>query len=185
MAAQADLTALQRLVASLQAQLNAATMAVTLPVARAPVIFARAPGLHNSDELLDFKDKTDLSLFKSGCKPLFEGDSCFDGTVKSLTVFLTALSKQAAEMGWSEETNSQQISLFDIVPPGTTATVQINIIKEYARISLTELKTQCARFMMGVDKDKRANQNNHMMQKCIYDSLTASCKLSLVQYKPE
>ena len=185
MAAQADLTALQGLVASLQAQLNAATTAATLPVARAPVTFARAPGLHNSDELLDFKDKTDLSLFKSGCKPLFEGDSCFDGTVKSLTVFLTALSKQAAEMGWSEETNSQQISLFDIVPPGTTATVQINIIKEYARISLTELKTQCARFMTGVDKDKRANQNNHMMQKCIYDSLTASCKLSLVQYEPE
>ena len=88
-------------------------------------------------------------------------------------------------MGWSEETNTQQITLFDIVPPGSTATVQISIIKEYARIPLTELKTQCARFMTGVDKDKRANQNNHMMQKCIYDSLTASCKLSLVQYKPE
>jgi hypothetical protein len=102
-----------------------------------------------------------------------------------LTVFLTALAKQAAEMGWSEETNTQQITLFDIVPPGSTATVQISIIKEYARIPLTELKTQCARFMTGVDKDKRANQNNHMMQKCIYDSLTASCKLSLVQYEPE
>jgi hypothetical protein len=102
-----------------------------------------------------------------------------------LTVFLTALAKQAAEMGWSEETNTQQITLFDIIPPGSTATVQISIIKEYARIPLTELKMQCARFMTGVDKDKRANQNNHMMQKCIYDSLTAPCKLSLVQYEPE
>ena len=187
MAALADLTALQELVASLQAQVNAqaTTIATTLPVARVPVTFARAPGLHNSHEILDFKDKTDLSIFKSGCKPLFEGDACFDGTVKSLTVFLTALAKQAAEMGWSEETNTQQITLFDIVPPGSTATVQISIIKEYARIHLAELKTQCARFMTGVDKYKRANQNNHMMQKCIYDSLTASCKLSLVQYEPE
>ncbi len=165
MAAQADLTALQGLIASLQAQLNAqaATTATTLPVARAPVTFARAPGLHHSHKILNFKDKSDLLLFKSRCKALFEGDACFDGTVKSLTVFLTALAKQAAEMGWSEETNTQQIALFDVVPPGSTATVQIKIIKEYAWIPLTELKTHCALFMTGVDKDKRANQNNHMM----------------------
>ena len=89
-------------------------------------------------------------------------------------MFLTALAKQAVEMGWSEATNTQHTALFDVVPPGSAATVQINIIKEYAWISLTELKTQCARFMTGVDKNKRANQNNHMMQKCIYDSLMAS-----------
>ena len=88
-------------------------------------------------------------------------------------------------MGWSEETNTQQIALFNIVPPGGKATVQINIIKEYSWITLRELKTQCACFMTSVDKDKYANQNNHMMQKCICDSLTASCKLSLVKYKPE
>ena len=190
MAAQADVTALQVLIADLQAQVSAQATAMaaaipTLPVARAPVTFARAPGLNNSHELLDFKEKSDLSLFKSGCKALFEGDACFDGTVKSLTVFLTALAKHASDMGWSEETNTQQIALFNIVPPGGTVTVQINIIKEYARISQAELKTQCARFMTGADKDKRANQNNHMMQKCIYDSLTAACKLSLVQYEPE
>ena len=77
MAAQADLTALQGLVASLQAQLNAqaTTTATTLPVARAPVTFACAPGLHNSHKLLILKDKTDLLLFKSGCKALFEGDA--------------------------------------------------------------------------------------------------------------
>ena len=65
-------------------------------MARAPVTFSHAPGLYNSHKLLDFKDKIDLSIFKSRCKALFEGDACFDGTVKSLAVFLTALAKQAA-----------------------------------------------------------------------------------------
>jgi hypothetical protein len=45
-----------------------------------------------------------------------------------LTVFLTALAKHASDMGWSEETNTQQIALFNIVPTGGTVTVQINII---------------------------------------------------------
>ena len=78
MAALTDLTALQDLVANLQAQVNAqaATTATALPVARAPVTFSRAPGLHNSHELLDFKYKTDLLLFKYGCKALFQGDAC-------------------------------------------------------------------------------------------------------------
>jgi hypothetical protein len=189
---QPDLVALQELIAGLQLQVNnqaaalaAAAVATPPPMVSAPVVFARSPGMHKSNELLDFKDKVDLSLFKSGCNALFEGDSCFDGTATSLTVFLTSLGKHATEMGWSDETNAQQITLFNIVPPGGTTTVQINIIKEYARIPLAELKTQCARFMTGMDKDKRAAQNNHMMQKCIYDSLTAACKLSLVQYEPE
>jgi len=100
-------------------------------------------------------------------------------------MLLTAFKKKAEEMGWSHPPNPQQITLFDIIPPGSTSTVQINVIEQYARISILDLTTQCACFITGVDKEKRANQNNFMMQKCLHDSLLRECQLKLVQYEKE
>jgi hypothetical protein len=60
-------------------------------------------------------------------------------------------------MGWSRLSNPQQIVLFDLLLPDGTKTIKINIIKEYARITMSQLTFQCARFMTGVDKEMRAN----------------------------
>ena len=37
----------------------------------------------------------------------------------------------------------------------------------------------------GVDREERANQNNHMMAECILSSLTPECQLKLTQYEKE
>ncbi len=100
-------------------------------------------------------------------------------------MYLTALDKHALDMGWSHSSNPQQIVLFDLLLPDGTTTIKINIIKEYAHITMSQLNFQCARFMTGVDKEMHANQNNHMMQKCMWDSLTTEFQLKLATYEKE
>ncbi len=127
--------------------------------------------------------KTGSIVYVKGCKPLFEGDKRYNGTTEGLAKYLTALDKHALDMGWSHSSNPQQIVLFDLLLPDGTTTIKIIIIKEYATMS--QLTFQCAGFMTGVDKEMRANQNNHMMQKCTWDSLTTEFQLKLTTYKKE
>ena len=173
----------------LQAAAVAAVAAVPVnpppPLLAVPTAYASCPGQHNSNKNLDFDKKTDLSIFNNGCKPIYDGEQRFDGTTKNLTMFLTLLLKRAKELAWDAVSNPQQIILFSITLPGSTATTQINVITQYAMISIGDLSLQCARFMTGVDKENRANQNNHMMAKCVYSSLTPECQLQLIQYERE
>jgi hypothetical protein len=113
------------------------------------------------------------------------GTSVTNGTTEELAMYLTALDKHALDMGWSHSSNPQQIVLFDLLLPDGTTTIKINIIKEYAHITMSQLNFQCARFMTGVDKEMHANQNNHMMQKCMWDSLTTEFQLKLATYEKE
>jgi hypothetical protein len=149
------------------------------------VKYASCPGRHDSDSTLDFSKKPDLSLFKSGCKSLYEGDRHFDGTTSNLTMFLKLLTDRSNELAWSEASNPQQINWFTTTPSGSTTNVQINVVNQYAMIGVADLTQQCARFMTGADKESRANQNNSMMAKCIHHSLTTECQLQLIQYETE
>jgi hypothetical protein len=177
---QAQLTALKALTAMLQSQLQALQ---NNPVVAPPIVFAQTPSLIKGTKLLDYGVKTGSIVYVKGCKPLFEGDKRYNGTTEGLATYLTALDKHALDMGWSCSSNPQQIVLFDLLLPDGTTTIKINIITEYARITMYQLTFQCARFMTGVDKEMRANQNNHMMQKCMWDSLTTEFQLKLATYK--
>lgn len=177
----------------LQVQANALVAIPVVPQVMPPapqpvpptVAYASCPGQHDSSSLLDFSKKTDLSLFKSGSKSLYEGDHRFDGTALNLTMFLKALKSRSNEFALDEASNPQQINLFHITPSGSATAIQINVVSQYAMISVAELTHQCARFMTGVDKESRANQNNSMMAKCIHNSLTSECQLQLIQYEDE
>lgn len=149
------------------------------------VAYASCPGRFASSSILDFGKKTDLSIYNSGCKSLYGGDQLFDGTTSNLTMFLKLLTDRSNELAWGEASNPQQINLFTITPSGSTTPVQINVVTQYAMSSIAVLSVQCARFMTGVDKENRANQNNSMMAKCIHNSLTPKCQLQLIQYESE
>lgn len=167
-------------------QIQAAALAAPAPPPPLPVIsttrYASCPGQHNSHQNLDFDKKTDLSTFNNGCKSIYDGEERFDGTTQNLTMFLTLLKKRRAKLAWETASNPQQITFFIITPPGGTATVQISIIRQYARIGVVELSQQCAHFMTGVDKENCTNKNNHMAN-CIHSSLTSACQLQLIQYE--
>ncbi len=99
--------------------------------------------------------------------------------MESLGPFLKRLHK--TDQGWNDANNSQQIVLFNITHNGTVIT--IDITKSYGRIDLTELWTQCGRFMTGSDTQHQANQNNQMMQVSILDLLTMRAQQSLAQHE--
>jgi hypothetical protein len=147
------------------------------------VAYASCPGRFESSSILDFSKKTDLSIYKSGCKSLYKGDHLFNETTSNLTMFLKLLTDWSNKLAWGKASNPQQINQFTITPSGSTTPVQINVVTQYAMSSIAVLSVQCARFMTGVDKENCANQNNSMMAKCIHNSLTPKCQLQLIQYE--
>ena len=183
--AQALVDAQQLQAAAVAAAVAAAAAVPANPPLVVPTAFASCPGQHKSDGILNFGKKADLSIYNGGCKLLYDGEQRFDGTTKDLTMFLTLLDKRSSELAWGAASNPQQIVLYNITLPGGTATTQINVIKQYAMISIGGLLPQCARYITGVDREQRANQNNHMMAKCIQSSLTPECQLKLIQYEKE
>jgi len=92
-------------------------------------------------DLLDFRKKSDLSIYAEGKSPVFEGDKQFDVKTETLGPFLKRLHKKATDQGRNDPNNTQQIILFNITHNG--AVIAIDIIKSYGRIDLTELWTQC------------------------------------------
>jgi len=151
--------------------------------ASASTSFAWTPVFMGQTNLLDFRKKANLSIYAEGKSPVLEGEKQFAVKTETLGPFLKRLHKKATDQGWNKANNSQQIVLFNATHSGIIITP--NITKFYGRIELTELQTQCGRFMTGADAQHRANQNNQMMQVRIWDSLTMRAQQSLAQYELE
>ena len=99
--------------------------------------FARTPALRGKTDLLDFGKTTDQNIYKDGRSPVLSRDDCFDATAEQLMPFINALNKRATDMGWSDTSNPQKITIFDI--PHNGATVQINLVTRYGCISMADL----------------------------------------------
>ena len=145
--------------------------------------YARTPALAGKTDLLDYGKNNDRNIYENGRSPVLSRENCFDATAERLMPFINALNMRATDMGWNDATNPQQITLFDI--PHHGATVQINLVTSYGCISMADLRTQCARFMIGSDANQRASQNNQMLQECIWNSITPLVQRRLVQYETE
>ena len=144
-----------------------------------PAIYARTPAFQGQASLLDFGKKADLSIYHEGRTPMLEGDKRFNVKTETLGPFLNMLHKKATDQGWSDTRKPQQITLFTIMH--TAAAIVIDITKEYGRIEVPDLRAQCARFMTGADLQHHANQNNQMMQECIWGSLTLRVQQRITQ----
>ncbi len=165
--------ALQGQVANLQPGISAPTSA----------IYARTPALRGKTDLLDFRKTEDRNIYEDGKSPVLSGDNRFDATAKQLMPFINALNIRATDLGWNDATNPQQVTLFDI--PHHGATIQIKLVTSYGCISMADLQTQCACFMIGYDANQQASQNNQMLQEFFWDSITPLVQRRLAQYKTE
>ena len=79
------------------------------------------------------------------------------------------LDRKATYQGWNDAISTQQIGLFNITHNGALTT--ISITKEYGRIKMNALSSQCKRFMILEDSQHRAHQKNQMLQECIWETL--------------
>jgi hypothetical protein len=141
-----------------------------------PVIFAATPGNVKVEDLIPYGTKGGDALYKTGVAPLPHG---FDMKSGDTVMFIQDLQEKAREMGWSE--GSKAITEFNI---GTLAApVMKNLFEHYGQIPVDKMKTACDVWMIGVDKETRAFQNNEMMQQCMKATLTVDASRRLLAHK--
>ena len=134
--------------------------------------FAKSPGLADVDQLIDYKSKLGQNLFEQGSKALA---TPFDLKQDQIVIFEKELEDRASVMGWNEGT--QNITQFNNAGGKT-----IDIIREYGQIDEATLKNECMVFISGAKADQRAAQNNELMWRCIYETLTEEAKATLLTY---
>ncbi len=176
----AEMAALTAANSALQGQVANLQPGITAPTS---AIYTRTLALRDKTDLLDFRKTENWNIYEDGRSSVLSGDNCFDAMAEQLMPFINAFNRRATDMGWNDATNPQQITLFDIPHHSTTA--QINLVTSYGCISLTDLRTQCACFMIGSNANQRASQNNQMLQECIWNSITPLVQQRLAQYKTE
>ena len=147
---------------------GAGTATGTAPTAT----FAKSPGLADVDQLIDYKTKRGTALFEQGSKALA---TPFDLKQDQIVIFEKELEDRASVMGWNEGT--QNITVFK-----NAANNNIDIIREYGQIDETTLKNECMDFISGARSTQRAAQNNELMWRCIYETLTEDAKATLLTY---
>ena len=89
---------------------------------------------------------------------------------------------KATNEGWNDPSNTQQIAMLIITHNG--AVIAIDITKSYGHLDLTDIWTQCDRYMTGADAQHQANHNSQMMQVSIWESLTIKAQQSLANMSP-
>jgi hypothetical protein len=143
----------------------------------APVIFAATPAMVRRKDLIDYKAKAGIMIYKEGCAAL---TSTFDMKSSGTVVYITELQANCTKMGWS--TGTQQITHF-VNADGAT----INVINQYGQINFALLGTKCESFCKAgrAQFEQWARQNNTMMGECILATLTPAACICLLPFRGE
>ena len=88
----AQMAALAAANAAIQGQVANLQPGITAPT---PAIYTRTPALMGQSDLLDFRNKANLSVYTEGKSPIFEGDKLFDIKTETLGPFLKKLHMKA------------------------------------------------------------------------------------------
>jgi hypothetical protein len=141
----------------------------------APVIFATTPAMIRHEDLIKYKAKAGVMIYKEGYAAL---TSTFDIKSGSTVVYITELQAKCTKMGWL--TGTQQITHF-VNADGAT----INVINQYGQINFSLLRTKCESFCKvgGAQFEQRARQNNTMMGECILATLTPAAHIRLLPFR--
>lgn len=146
-----------------------------------PIEFAASPFVIKPKELINMNSKAGYAHFTIGSKKLM--DEMFDGKPDKVLPFLEKLQKRAVDFVWDD--GDQGIVDF-IIAIGEV----VNVLKDYGRISLDEIREQMLDCIgTGTHSQSRKAQNNKMMgdaiQASLSPSLDAKLKIFRAQYMVE
>jgi hypothetical protein len=164
---QGILQALQAITQQLQqVQANAAAAAGADPVVAPEAVFAATPAKVNSDQIINYGTAQGIKLFNAATEKL---PVTFDVNSQGANLFCYALLDRANKSGWySGEGNILTIK--------DSAENNRDLIKEYGRLSMNEIKTQVLTY---IDGSNRRVQNSTQMLLCIKESLSDAGKLKI------
>ena len=170
---------------TLQNTLAANAPAVPAAAAAAPAVtFSLTPATNKVDDLIDLGSRWGGGVYQDATKGLFEKDKDkFDLENSKVTSFQRLVEDRAKEMGWTSP--NQGIVTYTVMEGGNN--VPINIIRDYGRITIDQIRTQSEPFYLdtGAKSRQRAAQNNTMWAKALINSLTMKAQDQIAIYRSE
>lgn len=174
----AILAALQQSVATLtQGQQDLTTIVQQLaPQQQQPVAFHLSPAQSEPGNLVDMRTRTGKAVYDETQRG---EETKYDLSKSGLVTFIRAIERAAARLGCSGPQNS--VVHFTAEDGGAN----IDIISHYGEVSVARIKTQCAIFVTGANKERRQAQNNRFLVDYTLNSLTTKARDSLLTYQKE
>jgi hypothetical protein len=168
------LQALQAITQQCQAQANAIAAIAAAPqagqaaaVAGAPTVFAETPAKINANAIIDYSTAAGIKLYNTASAKL---PVTFDITSQTANLFCDPLTDRANKSGWyTGEGNILMIP--------DSLTMNRDLIKEYCRLSLDDIKAHVSTYITG---NSRRTQNSAQMLSCIKELLSDAGKLKIL-----
>lgn len=148
------------------------------------VTFSLTPATNKVDDILDLGSRWGGSVYTDATASLYDDkEEKFDLDNDKLTAFQRLVQDRAKEMGWTSP--NQGIVTYTVNEGGVD--VPINIIHDYGRITIEEIRTQSEPFYLdtGAKSQQRAAQNNKLWANTLINSLTSKAKDQIAIYKDE
>jgi len=159
-------------------------IAAATPAAPPAVTFSLTPATNKVDDLIDLGSRWGGGVYQDATASLYDSEEeKFDLDNDKLTAFQRLVEDRAKEMGWTSQ--NQGIVTYTVNEGGVN--VPINIIQDYGRITIQEIRTQSEPFYLdtGAKSRQRAAQNNTMWAKTLTNSLTSKARDQIAIYKDE
>ena len=126
-------------------------------------VFVLGPGRTN--DVLDFTESSAVKLYYKAIAPL---ETKFDGQLDNIAVFLASVADRARRFHWT--------SILTIPVAGG---VSRNLIKDYAQVTATEVRTRATTYQ---DQQMRDAQNSDMLYYFLIESLTETFKAQVLLF---
>ena len=141
--------------------------------------FATTPGTHAAADIIDYKSKTGMELYKQGISSLYGNDDKFTLENAKAPGFIREVKARVENMGWNNI--DQGIVTYQVDGD------DIDLIENYGLISMQEIQDQSKPWYEhdGAKATSRAAQNNTLMFEMLMNSITPGAKNQVSVYKDE
>ena len=146
---------------------NAIAQAAAGPGAPAAGPFLRTPLRAGIANTLDFSTKEGRKYYEQATRSLFSTDEKFDVEPGRFQLFVNLLHTRARDLGMLE--NGANCMVTVPAPPGGVAPPAVNMITDYGRLTLEEIKAYETTF---IGQNTRNSQNSKMLHDLIMNSLS-------------
>ena len=129
----------------------------------AQVPFARAPGLLNPNQVIDYSSDQGIKLYKSATRPLYEDGNLFSVNEEGARDFIGLVGTRARQFSWHD--SILEVPVDNANPLGDT----LSMLTNHGQLSLDHIREHVATY---VAAESRAAQESTALAQMLNDSLS-------------
>ena len=129
----------------------------------AQVPFARAPGLLNPNQVIDYSSDQGIKLYKSATRPLYENGNLFSVNEEGARDFIGLVGTRARQFSWHD--SILEVPVDNAQPLGDT----LSMLTNHGQLSLDHIREHVATY---VAAESRAAQESTALAQMLNDSLS-------------